>query len=78
MPDKYEIKIIGILDAHWSEWFDSETIPNQANGVSILTCEVSDQASLFSLLRKVRDAGLTLQSVRQIDTQQDDLSSDNA
>lgn len=68
MSTIYEVKIIGILDRHWSGWFENITITTENDGISLLTCEVIDQAALYGLLRKVRDAGLELQSVRRIDT----------
>ena len=66
MSNTYEIRINGILDSHWSDWFDNATITTD-NDNSVLTCELIDQAALYSLLRKVRDAGLELQSVTRID-----------
>ncbi len=73
MSSTYEIKITGILDDHWSDWFDKASITTE-NDMSVLTCEVVDQAALYSFLRKVRDAGLQLQSVRRIDS--DNTASD--
>lgn len=66
MSSTYEIKITGIVDDHWSDWFATASIKT-VKGMSVLTCEVVDQAALYGLLRKVRDAGLELQSVTRID-----------
>lgn len=67
MSNIYEIKIKGFLDDHWSDWFDNPVITTEADGISVLTCEVVDQAALYSLLRKIRDSGLELQAVKRID-----------
>lgn len=66
MSSTYEIKITGIVDDHWSDWFATASITTEG-GISVITCEVVDQAALYSLLRKVRDAGLELQSITRID-----------
>lgn len=77
MSNTYEIKITGILDSHWSDWFDNATIMTES-GISVIRCEVVDQAALYGLLRRVRDAGLELQSVTRIeDDNTNSLPSDN-
>lgn len=68
MSNTYEIKITGILDSYWSDWFDQATITTESSDSCLITCEVVDQAALYGLLRKIRDAGLELQSVQRIDT----------
>jgi hypothetical protein len=40
------------------------TITLEDDGETLLTCPVADQAALYGLLRKVRDLGLPLISVR--------------
>jgi hypothetical protein len=59
----YEIRVQGILDEHWSEWFDGMTLSSDANGETTLSGPVTDQAALHGLLVKVRDLGLPLMSV---------------
>jgi hypothetical protein len=66
----YEICIKGHLDAKWAVWFEGLTVTLQANGDTTLTGEVVDQAALYGLLRKVRDLGLPLLSVIQINGKQ--------
>lgn len=68
MSNIYIIKIRGVLDHHWSDWFDNATITTESD-MSVLTCEVVDQAALYGFLRKVRDAGLELQSVTRMDAE---------
>jgi hypothetical protein len=66
-PKQYAIRIEGHLDAHWNDWFDGLTITLQANGETLLTGPIVDQAALHGILRKVRDLGLPLVAVTQID-----------
>ena len=52
-PLVYEIRVKGILDGKWSDWFDGLTITPQADGDTIVTGPVVDQAALYGLLNKV-------------------------
>ena len=62
-PTGYQIRIGGQLGEPWTEWFDQMTLTQAANGDTLLTGPVVDQAALHGLLKKVRDLGLPLQSV---------------
>jgi hypothetical protein len=59
----YEIRIKGHLRPAWTDWFGGLTIMLEANGDSLLTGPVVDQAALHGVLKKVRDLGLPLISV---------------
>ncbi|MGE5376223.1 MAG: DUF6326 family protein [Bacteroidota bacterium] len=61
----YEIRVAGSLSLQWRDWFDGLVIDLE-NGETLLRGPVADQAALFGLLKKVRDVGLPLVSVRQI------------
>ncbi len=63
----YEIRVKGVLDGRWSEWFDGMTISSRANGETTLSGPVADQAALHGLLARVRDLGVSLVSVRRRD-----------
>ena len=63
----YQIRVKGILDEQWSDWFDGLTIAPQACGETLLTGPVRDQAALHGLLARVRDIGLPLLSVQRVD-----------
>ena len=71
-PDYYEIHLKGHLDDRWAGWFSGLTITREASGNTRLTGPVADQAALHGLLRKVRDLGLHLISVIQIEPNQTD------
>jgi hypothetical protein len=62
----YAIRIAGQLGAEWADWFGGMTIAPEANGDTLLTGVVTDQAALHGLLRRVRDLGLTLLAVNLI------------
>jgi hypothetical protein len=65
----YEIKVKGVLDSRWSEWFDGMTVrSDDACGQTTLSGPVADQAALHGLLNKVRDLGLPLLAVRRFDS----------
>lgn len=66
-PGIYEIRVKGHLNNRWAEWFEGLTIIREANGETVLSGPVVDQAALHGLLRRVRDLGLPLLSVNQVD-----------
>ena len=66
----YEIRLKGHLDAKWADWFDGLTITRADNGETLLRGSVVDQAALHGVLRKVRDLGLPLLSVIQVERKQ--------
>ena len=59
----YLIKIKNHLDTHWRDWFDGLTITMTDHGNTILSGVIVDQAALHSVLKKIRDLGLTIISV---------------
>ncbi len=70
----YQIRIEGHLDDQWTYSFGDLTIRLEENGDTLLTGSVVDQAALFGLLKKVRDLGLPLVSVNQIEPGKPDMS----
>ncbi len=65
MPLHYQIKVKGVLDDTWSEWFDGLMITHDAAGDTLLEGAVRDQTALYGLLAKARDLQLTLIAVEQ-------------
>ena len=61
----YQIKVTGVLDEDWSDWFDGLTITHDATGDTILEGAVRDQTALYGLIAKARDLGLSLIAVEQ-------------
>lgn len=63
-PAFYQIRVNGILDQGWSDWFGSLTVTEQ-NGETLLEGQVIDQAALHGILAKINDLGLTIISVER-------------
>jgi hypothetical protein len=63
----YEIRLQGRLDPRWSVWFDGLTLNAGADGTTTLRGAVVDQAALHGLLQRLRDLGLPLISVTQVE-----------
>jgi len=68
-----EIRIKGQITEHWSVWFEDLTINHTAEGETILSGAVQDQAALYGLIAKIRDLNLTLVSVNRIEHKSDQL-----
>jgi hypothetical protein len=65
--ERYEIRLKGHLDSRWAAWFDGLSLTNESDGTTVIYGLVADQAALHGLLQKVRDVGLPLVSVTQVD-----------
>ena len=65
-PTWYEIRLQGRLDPRWADRFDQMSLTT-ADGLTLLTGPVVDQAALHGLLHQLRDIGLTLVSVGQVE-----------
>ena len=65
-PLVYQIRIKGHLGRDWTDWFGGLSITLEDNGETLLTGPVIDQAALHGLLKKVRDVGMPLLSVIEV------------
>lgn len=68
-PARYEVRVEGVLDGRWSEWFEGLHLQNQS-GETILSGALPDQPALHGILDKVRDLGLTIITVRRLPPEQ--------
>jgi hypothetical protein len=66
-PARYELRVQGVLEPHWSAWFEGLRVTSDEPGQTTIAGPVVDQAALHGLLAKVRDLGLPLLSVRRLD-----------
>jgi hypothetical protein len=69
-PDEsgwYEIRLRGRLDPRWSARFEGMTLTT-SDGITHLVGPVVDQAALHGLLHQLRDIGLPLVSVSQVES----------
>ena len=65
-PARYEIRVEGVLDSRWATWFGNLQIENDGRQTT-MSGSFTDQAALHGVLAKVRDLGLTLNSVHRLD-----------
>jgi hypothetical protein len=68
-PAYYEVRVDGVLDGRWSEWFQGLQIDSQG-GETVLSGTLPDQPALHGILDKVRDLGLCIITVRRIPPQE--------
>ena len=66
----YHIRVRGNLEERWSDWFDGFTITPQTDDETLLIGAVADQAALHGLLAKIRDLGLPLLSLEQVEIEE--------
>lgn len=59
---QYEIKIQGYIQEHW---FEELTVSHLEDSTTSIKGEFIDQASLYGVLRRIRDLGINLISVNQ-------------
>jgi hypothetical protein len=69
-PVIYQIRIAGHVNPQWTGWFGGMNITLLAEGDTLLTGLVADQAALYGLLRKVRNLGMSLLSVNRVEEPQ--------
>jgi len=67
MTSVFQIRLQGLLDDRWAEWFDGLRIIPQPDGTTVLSGPVADQAALQGLLRRIADLGMTLLSVNTLE-----------
>ena len=77
-PGRYEIRLKGHLDDRWAGQFEHMSFTHASDGTTILAGPLVDQAALYGVLRKVRDLGLPLLSVVQVDPKQANGPEDTA
>ena len=63
MPEYYEIKVEGHLDAHWENWFAGVKLTRLEGPVTCLSGLLPDQTALHCVLERIRDLNLKLISV---------------
>jgi hypothetical protein len=65
----YEIRIEGLIDSRWAEWFNGMSITYVDEVETILAGELQDQTALHGVLERIRDLGLNLISVKRIEAE---------
>ena len=67
---RFELRVKGHLDARWADWFDGLAVTQASDGITVIHGVVADQAALHGLLQTLRDLGLPLISVTQLEADQ--------
>ena len=68
---RYDIRVKGHLDPRWAAWFDGLSLTKASDGTTIIYGPLVDQAALHGLLQKLRDIGMPLVSVTQVNPNAD-------
>ncbi len=66
-PITYEIRVEGLIDKMWSDWFNGMTITHENETETVLLGALPDQTALHGVLDRIRDLGLGLISVNRVD-----------
>ena len=70
MNETYRIQVRGHLSQRWSDWFDGFQV-SYCGEDTILTGTVADQAALHGALAKIRDLGLPILLVQNLELEGD-------
>ena len=70
--NRYEIRVVGHLDARWARALGAENLRLLTEGDSVLIVSAVDRAAIYGLLARVRDAGLELVAISRLPQTQDD------
>jgi len=66
-PATYEFRVSGHLDPLWAAHFEGLMLACDVDGTTSLRCEIVDQAALHGVLHRLRDAGLSIVAITQVD-----------
>lgn len=64
-PARYEVRVDGVLDSRWAEWFADAQV-GADNDQTIIVATLEDQCALRGLLERVQDLGLTVVAFRRL------------
>ena len=64
-PGRYEIRVEGVLDDRWADWFGGAQVSSDGTQ-TVISSLLPDQPALHGLLAQIRDLGLCLISVRRL------------
>ena len=70
-PARYEVRLDGVLNGRWSDWFEGLQVDNQG-GETILSGTLPDQPALHGILKKDRHLGRSIITVRLLPPEQVD------
>lgn len=64
-PARYEIRVEGVLDSRWADWFEGLQVSSEG-AQTVISGLLADQPALHGLLASIRDLGMCLLSVRRL------------
>ncbi len=71
-PAVYRIRVQGILDKNWSDYYGGMTIQHEGDpkhdARTILTGKLADQSALIGVLNSLHDIGYPILSVEYVET----------
>ncbi len=70
-PTSYTIRVQGDLSHQWSQFFEGMTTSSK-DGITKITGSLIDQSALHGILNRIRDLGLQLIAVEQVDPNSED------
>jgi hypothetical protein len=70
VPQWYEIRLKGLLEPRWAAWFDGLSLTQEDDGTTTIRGPVVDQSALHGVFRKLRDLGVPLISLTQVEPDQ--------
>lgn len=76
-PRLYEIRVRGHLESRWGAWFDGMGLSHETDGTTAISGPVVDQAALHGLLQTLRNTGLPLVSVTQVEPDRTEVPPDD-
>ena len=62
----WQIRVKGHLGTQLTDWLGGLAISKEHNGETVFTGRVVDQATLYGLLKKMRQLGMTLLSINTL------------
>jgi hypothetical protein len=68
-PAIYRIRVKGVLDPTWSDWFDGFTITSLEDETE-MTGLVADQAALHGILTQLNNLGLAILFMTQVGSEE--------
>ena len=63
----YQFRIKGHLGQQWMKWFEGLTVTLEEDGNTLLSGIMVDQSALHGVLKKIRDLGMPLLAVNQVE-----------
>jgi hypothetical protein len=68
-PARYEVRVEGVLDDRWSDWFDGLQVTSEG-GEAILSGTLEDQSAFHGVLDHVCGLGLSVIAIRRLPPEQ--------